>query len=136
MKYDNVKHPKHYTEGRRYEPKDVIRDWQLNFNLGCVIKYIARNGRKDGNPSLQDLKKARQFLDFEIEYLEWEEKSCNYSLETLKEVLSQKEMNALLKALEEKFEDIVAIFKKEVEEFSSYTGTIIWDEEGKKDENN
>lgn len=31
---DMVKSPKHYTEDRKYEPKDVIRDWGLNFNLG------------------------------------------------------------------------------------------------------
>lgn len=22
-----IKSPKHYTEGRKFEPKDVIRDW-------------------------------------------------------------------------------------------------------------
>lgn len=68
--YDSVSRPSHYTEGRKYEPKDVIRDWGLNFNLGNTIKYVARAGRKDD--ILQDLKKARQYLDFEIEYLEQE----------------------------------------------------------------
>lgn len=65
---DVIKHPKHYCDGRLYEPKDVIRNWQLNFNLGNTVKYIARAGRKDD--IVQDLKKARQYLDFEIEYLE------------------------------------------------------------------
>ena len=69
-----IGHPNHYCEGRKYEPKDVIRDWGLNFNLGNAVKYISRNGRKDGNSALQDLKKARQYLDFEIEYLEKETK--------------------------------------------------------------
>lgn len=68
--YDPVSKPSHYTEGRKYEPKDVIRDWELNFNLGNTVKYVARAGRKDD--ILQDLKKARQYLDFEIEYLEKE----------------------------------------------------------------
>lgn len=68
--YDPVSKPSHYTEGRKYEPKDVIRDWDLNFNLGNTVKYVARAGRKDD--ILQDLKKARQYLDFEIEYLEKE----------------------------------------------------------------
>lgn len=68
--YDVVSKPSHYTEGRKYEPKDVIRDWNLNFNLGNTVKYVARAGRKDD--ILQDLKKARQYLDFEIEYLEKE----------------------------------------------------------------
>lgn len=64
---DNVKHPAHYTAGRRYEPKDVIRDWDLNFNLGSAVKYISRAGRKDD--IIEDLQKAMQFIQFEIEYL-------------------------------------------------------------------
>ena len=67
-KYDPVSRPDHYTAGRKYEPKDVIRDWNLNFNLGNAVKYISRAGRK--NDLIEDLKKARQYLDFEIEYLE------------------------------------------------------------------
>lgn len=66
--FDAVSRPSHYTEGRKYEPKDVIRDWGLNFNLGNTVKYVARAGRKD--EILVDLRKARQYLDFEIEYLE------------------------------------------------------------------
>ena len=69
---DIVKHPSHYCYGK-YEPKDVIRDWGLNFNLGSTVKYIARAGRKDD--IIQDLKKAKQFLEFEIEALEEERKS-------------------------------------------------------------
>lgn len=62
---ENVKHPSHYVEGRKYEPKDVIRDWGLNFNLGSAVKYISRAGRKDD--IVQDLKKAKQFIQFEID---------------------------------------------------------------------
>lgn len=62
-----ISNPAHYCEGRKYEPKDVIRDWDLNFNLGNAVKYISRNGRKSGESALKDLKKARQYLDFEIE---------------------------------------------------------------------
>ena len=71
---DVVRHPSHYTKGRKYEPWKVIRDWGLNFNLGSAVKYIARAGRKDD--ILQDLKKAKQFLEFEIEALEEERESC------------------------------------------------------------
>lgn len=63
-----VNHPAHYCEGRQYEPKDVIRDWDLNFNLGSAVKYISRAGRKDN--TIRDLKKAVQFIEFEIEFLE------------------------------------------------------------------
>lgn len=68
--HDVVAHPSHYADGRKYEPKDVIRDWGLNFNRGSAVKYISRAGRKADE--LEDLRKARQFLDFEIEALEAE----------------------------------------------------------------
>lgn len=74
---DIISHPAHYCHSK-YEPKDVIRDWGLKFNLGNVVKYIARAGYKDD--VIQDLKKARQYLDFEIEALEEErnKKGNNY----------------------------------------------------------
>lgn len=68
---DNVHKPKHYCFSK-FEPKDVIREWGLNFNLGSAVKYIARAGRKDD--IIQDLKKAREFLTFEIDALEAERK--------------------------------------------------------------
>jgi len=72
MSDDEIAAPPHYVDGRKYEPKDVIRDWKLNFNLGNVVKYISRNGRKQGEDAVKDLRKARQYLDFEIEALEAE----------------------------------------------------------------
>lgn len=62
-----VSAPSHYCDGRKYEPRKVIHDWGLNFNLGSAVKYISRAGRK--GDALEDLMKARQFLDFEIEEL-------------------------------------------------------------------
>lgn len=64
--------PIHYKD-EKYEAKDVIREWKLNFNLGNVIKYIARNGKKADNSNIQDLKKAKQYIEFEISYLEEQE---------------------------------------------------------------
>lgn len=69
---NEITNPSHYCEGRKHEPKDVIRDWSLNFNLGNVVKYISRNGRKIGESKVKDLKKARQYLDFEISAVEEE----------------------------------------------------------------
>lgn len=65
---DDTAAPAYYVEGRNFEPHRVISDWGLNFNLGSVVKYISRFGRKEDD--LKDLRKARQFLDFEIERLE------------------------------------------------------------------
>lgn len=74
---DNVKHPSHYVEGRKFEPKDVIRDWGLNFNLGNAVKYIARAGRKVD--LVEDLKKAQQYIQFEIDAIEEEQKQVTKS---------------------------------------------------------
>lgn len=64
---DMVNHPAHYTFGK-IEVLDVIEDWQLGYNRSCVIKYVARAGKKDNE--LEDLKKARFYLDREIKKLE------------------------------------------------------------------
>ena len=62
---ETIDHPDHYAKGRKYEPYKVIRDWDLNFNLGSAVKYIARAGRKDD--AIEDLEKAIEYLKFEIE---------------------------------------------------------------------
>lgn len=64
---DNINHPSHYADGRQYEPIKVIKDWDLNFNLGNTVKYISRAGRKDD--IIQDLEKAKFYLEAEIEWL-------------------------------------------------------------------
>lgn len=61
--------PDHYNR-LNPQPKDVIRAWGLNFNLGSAVKYISRAGHKDD--IVQDLEKAREFLNFEIEALKEE----------------------------------------------------------------
>ena len=80
---DIIKHPSHYIEGRKYEPKDVIRDWQLNFNLGSAVKYISRAGRKDD--VVQDLNKAIQFIQFEIDAIQ--EDICEKNFKKLSEIV-------------------------------------------------
>ena len=66
---DNVVRPKHYTSAA-IEPIEVIHAWDLNFDLGNVIKYIARAGKKRGNSRLQDVMKAQQYLAFEVSRLQ------------------------------------------------------------------
>lgn len=90
---DVIKKPSHYCSGRQYEPKDVIRDWDLNFNLGSAVKYIARAGRKDD--IVQDLKKAQEFIQFEIDAILDERDEEEYfgeeeeTIESLKDKLEQ-----------------------------------------------
>lgn len=64
-----VSHPQHYGGADNpYEAIKVIEAWQLGFCLGNTVKYISRAGKKDA--LLQDLKKARWYLDREIQNLE------------------------------------------------------------------
>ena len=68
MTHDPINSPSHYAEGRQFEPIDVIEDWELNFRLANTVKYISRAGRK--KDILEDLRKARWYLDREIQHLE------------------------------------------------------------------
>ena len=63
--------PSHYGgEDNVYEAIKVIDNWGLGFKLGNVVKYISRAGKKDGNSAKQDLLKAMQYLQMEIDSLE------------------------------------------------------------------
>jgi hypothetical protein len=70
---DHINHPTHYNQGK-IEVIDAIEDWKLGFNLGNVVKYIARAGKKDQNKRLIDLKKALWYLEREISNEEKESK--------------------------------------------------------------
>lgn len=60
-----VDHPKHYNEHPSgVECIDIVR--HMNFNLGNVIKYLWRAGLKEGNADIQDLEKAKWYLEDEI----------------------------------------------------------------------
>jgi len=57
---EKVNHPAHYNTGK-VEVIDAIEDWQLGFNDGNAIKYIARHQYK-GN-DIQDIEKAIWYLE-------------------------------------------------------------------------
>ena len=58
--------PLHYSG--EVQPIDLIDAQNLNFNLGNVVKYCCRQGRKES--ALEDLKKAQYYLNREIQKLE------------------------------------------------------------------
>ena len=68
----NAINPEHYNR-LDPQPKDIIRAWGLNFNLGNAVKYVARAGHKDD--IVQDLKKAQEYIQFEIDAIEAERKA-------------------------------------------------------------
>ncbi len=65
---DPVNRPSHYTDGK-IEVIEFIEDKRLGFCLGNSVKYIARAGKKDPSKHIEDLEKARWYLDREIEKL-------------------------------------------------------------------
>ena len=45
---------------------DILENSGLNFARGSIMKYVFRAGRKDPETELEDLKKARWYLEKEI----------------------------------------------------------------------
>jgi len=67
---EKVNHPLHYGgKDNPYEAIKVIEAWDLGFNLGNVVKYISRAGKK-GDNYLEDLRKAKAYIEFEISKVE------------------------------------------------------------------
>ena len=73
-----VTHPFHYTSGK-IQVIDFITDQNLDFCLGNVVKYISRAGKKKGDSNIdqtiedktiEDLKKAKFYLEYKIKMLE------------------------------------------------------------------
>jgi len=63
---DPVERPAHYTHSS-IETIDAIEAWGLGFHLGNVVKYVSRAGRKDPKRHVEDLCKARWYLDRAID---------------------------------------------------------------------
>lgn len=72
---DNINHPKHYNincDGvQAIETYDYINSWKMGYAEGNIIKYVSRHKHK--GKAVQDLKKARWYLDRLIKELEEEE---------------------------------------------------------------
>lgn len=65
-----IDHPAHYGgKDDPYEAIKVIEAWNLDFSLGNAVKYISRAGKKNPDKLVEDLEKARWYLDRAIERL-------------------------------------------------------------------
>lgn len=68
-----VEHPNHYQSGNGLEVWEVIEAFTSEltgveaFDTGNVIKYICRWNKKNG---LQDLKKAKEYIEHLIAHVE------------------------------------------------------------------
>ena len=64
---EHVNHPTHYNMGG-IEVIDAIEAWGFGegFNRGDAIKYIARAGRKNPETEIEDLQKAKWYIEREL----------------------------------------------------------------------
>lgn len=65
---DAVNHPSHYNRGK-IEVIDFITDQGFNYARGNAVKYISRAGHKSPDTEIEDLEKARFYIDYEIKRL-------------------------------------------------------------------
>lgn len=63
---DSVSHPPHYANGWSNGAEVIDLTEHLSFCAGNVVKYTCRAGRKDPDKHVEDLEKARWYLDREI----------------------------------------------------------------------
>ena len=64
-----IDHPQHYGGDTTYETIKVIEAWGLGFHLGNTVKYISRAGTKPDADLIDDLQKAKWYLDRYLEQL-------------------------------------------------------------------
>lgn len=65
---ETVVHPVHYNlHPSGVECITIVQ--HMNFNVGNAMKYLWRCGLKDNTTDVEDLKKARQYIDYEISRL-------------------------------------------------------------------
>ena len=70
---DMVDHPDHYGgKDNPYEVIKVIYAWGLDFWLGNTVKYIGRAGKKEKSKTIEDLEKAKWYLENKIKILKEE----------------------------------------------------------------
>lgn len=61
--------PSHYKDGYSNGAEVIDITENLNFNRGNAVKYIARAGKKDPTTEIQDLRKAKWYIERELERL-------------------------------------------------------------------
>lgn len=66
----NIGKRSYYSFPNGVEAEDICR--YLSFNLGNVVKYACRAGRKDATKKIEDLEKAKDYLENEIRRIEEE----------------------------------------------------------------
>lgn len=61
--------PAHYNT-LSITPIEAIESWGLGFCLGNTVKYIARAGKKNPAKVIEDLEKAKWYLERQITFIQ------------------------------------------------------------------
>ena len=70
MSKDNIK-PTYYGGGEigEIDVIDLAKMFYLNFNVGNIVKFVIRAGNKNPEKHIEDLEKAKEYLEREIQYV-------------------------------------------------------------------
>lgn len=132
---DKVNHPSHYTWLKKLcgiEVIDITR--HMCFNLGNVVKYVLRAGHKseegysDFDKEIEDLKKAKWYLEDEIKLRSGEDTSDQARIKDLQaEIDAQEEaiseLNNIIREL--KSSPILGEVKLSVEEVKTIAEQVL-----------
>ena len=74
--------PEYYRNGD-FDVIDVANEFNMNFNMGNCLKYIVRAGNKEPDKFVEDLEKAKVYLEREIKFrnASWTSEEPDFSKE-------------------------------------------------------
>jgi hypothetical protein len=61
--------PEYYKGKNGYMAKDVIYNFDLNYNIGTAVAYLLRCKNKHNDNGVQDIRKAINHLHFELDQI-------------------------------------------------------------------
>ena len=90
---DKINNPSYYTKGE-ISVADFIDAYELNFNRGNIIKYVARAGKKKGEDAITALLKAQWYLGREIIRVGREQAKIEQLLSEAEQLLGRTEVKS------------------------------------------
>lgn len=115
--------PEYYNTDSVYEPIKIIQHYGLCFELSNNLKYILRAGVKNKDTEIEDLIKAKTYLQLRIDYLQAQKGltiniKCENNLSPVLEEMHEKVLDIKKELSEDELaiEKFIAINKQERED--------------------
>tara|TARA_R110002012_G_scaffold178129_1_gene343083 strand:+ start:241 stop:498 length:258 start_codon:yes stop_codon:yes gene_type:complete len=64
---DKKEIPEYYKGKNGYMAKDVVANFDLNYNIGTAVTYLIRCKNKHNDEGIEDIRKAINHLHFELD---------------------------------------------------------------------